>query len=95
MINRGAWPMRAVGGRSAIEREGRLSLPEASCAVRTTRLGQAAWPVSTGLRWPHRHVRGADGMLPGAPGLGGAAAGLRLCLEGDENILELDSGDAT
>lgn len=26
------------------------------------------------------------------PGLGGAAAGLRVCFGGDENVLEVDSG---
>lgn len=50
------------------------------------------------VHWPEMATRplgGAGGCCPGPPGLGGAAAGLRLCLEGDENILELDSGDAT
>ena len=88
-----AWPMRAVGGRSAVER-GKTATPGSLVCSEDHQTGQAAWPVSTGLMATQARPWGRRDAAR-APGLGGAAAGLRLCLGGDENILELDSGDAT
>ena len=65
--------MRAVGGHSVAERREGSGTPGSLVCSEDHMTGQATWPVSTGLRWPHRHVRGAGGTLPGAPGAGWAA----------------------
>ena len=87
--------MRAVGGHSVAERREGSGTPGSLVCSEDHMTGQATWPVSTGLRWPHRHVRGAGGTLPGAPGAGRGCFWAQAVFGGDENILELDSGDAT
>lgn len=82
-----------MGGHAAAERREDSVTPGSLVCSEDNQIGQAAWPASLDLRGPHRHVHGADGTLPGAPGLGGAAAGLRVCFGGDENVLELESGN--
>ena len=74
------------------QKEGDSVPPGSLVCDEHSQIGQAVWPASPDLRGPHRHVHGAGGTLPGAPGLGGAAAGLRVCFGGDENVLEVDSG---
>lgn len=69
------WPVRAVGGHSPPERRGGSGTPGSLVCSEDHLTGQAVWPVSTGLRWPHRTSGGRQHAARGPWGWEGLLLG--------------------